>query len=130
MKFVTVDNDQGRLTQLGEVLKSAFPDCTVVEFTDPMLSAKYVLNNAVDAVLAEMVMRPADGPMLKKALLANIPDANIILLTDTPLRRATDHAGPPGSILQRPVTAEKLREFQRMAEQSEKKTDGADGFEK
>lgn len=110
MRFVTVDNDQNRLARLSELLKSVFPSCTVTEFTDPLLSAKYILNNQVDAVLAETVMRPADGPTLKKVLLTNKPDLNVVLLTDHPLRRAADNAGPPGIVVLRPVTAETLRE--------------------
>jgi DNA-binding NtrC family response regulator len=110
MNIVTVDNDQNRLAQLGEMLKSVFPNCTVAEFTDPLLSAKYILNNDVDFVLAETVMRPADGLTLKKVILTNKPDLTVVLLTDHPLRRATDNAGSSGSVLQRPITAEKLRD--------------------
>ena len=107
MKVATVDNDPDRLARLGELLKSVFPSCTVTEFTDPLLSAKYILNNDVDAVLAETVMRPADGPTLKKVLLTNKPGLNVVLLTDHPLRRATDNAAP---MLRRPITAETLQE--------------------
>jgi DNA-binding NarL/FixJ family response regulator len=110
MKFAAVDNDPTRLAQLSELLKSVFPNCAVTEFTDPLLSAKYIQNNEVDAVLAETAMRPADGPTLKKVILTNKPDLKVVLLTDHPLRRATDTADAAGSILQRPVTAEKLRD--------------------
>lgn len=82
MKFVTVDNDQSRLMQLGNLLKSVFPNCAVTEFIDPMLSAKCVFNHAVDGVLMEKVMRPADGALLQKVMLTNAPKLKTVILSE------------------------------------------------
>jgi len=103
VQFVTVDNQGDRLAALTALLKETFPDCAVTEFTDPLLSAKYILNHAVDTVLAAEFMRPADGETLRHVIQVNKPQVRVVLL---------DHSGGQpetqgGRVL--PITREKLR---------------------
>ncbi len=82
MNFVTVDNDGNRLSALTVLLKETFPDCTVTEFSDPLMSAKYIINNEVDSVLAAENMRPADGENLRHVIEVNKPQVKVILLSE------------------------------------------------
>jgi two-component SAPR family response regulator len=101
MIIISVDNDAARLKRFGLLLQRTFPGCTLVEFTDPMLSAKYIVNHDVDVVFAEISMRPADGLMLQNVLRTNKPDARVILMQDTP-------DGSSYGTVKRPQTAKQL----------------------
>lgn len=82
MVFVTADNNSDRLRQLSYLICKVYPGSIIYEFTDPMLSAKYVCNNHVDVVLAEENMRPVDGETLRKVLITYKPDLPVILLPE------------------------------------------------
>jgi len=99
--IISVDNDAARLKRFGQLLQTTFPGCTLVEFTDPMLSAKYIVNHEVDVVFAEISMRPADGVMLQNVLRTNKPDARVILMQDSP-------GGSSSGTVRRPQTAKQL----------------------
>lgn len=104
MQIVTVDNDGDRLSALTQLLKQTFPGCIVTEFTDPLMSAKHILNNRADVVFAAAVMRPADGLQLKNAIQVNKPDIRVLLMAEEDslpgIRSDAD--------LELPVTKEKL----------------------
>lgn len=89
MKIVAVDNRREALERLTELLKSEFPGCSVVRFTDPLLSAKFICNHAVDLVLAELEMRPADGDALRSVVQKQKPELRVVVLSD--------EAKPPGA---------------------------------
>ncbi len=82
MKFVTVDNNKHRLTMLEELLKSHFPYCVVNEFTDPMLSAKFIINNDVDIVFAQEKMHRVDGEGLMHVININKPSVPVRLFRE------------------------------------------------
>ena len=82
MKFVTIDNDETRLDSLRELLINKYPNCTVTEFTDPMLSAKYICNNEVDIVFAQKLMNRVNGEALKHAILVNKPYVRVVLFEE------------------------------------------------
>ena len=84
MKFVTVDNNKQRLIMLEELLKTHFPDCVVTEFTDPMLSAKFIYNNDVDMVFAQEEMGRVNGDGLKQVIMLNKPYVNVRLFREIP----------------------------------------------
>lgn len=68
MIFVTVDNDEGELRRLSDIIFGACPGSVVYEFMDAMLSVKYICNNHVDIVIAKKKMRPVDGATLKRVI--------------------------------------------------------------
>ncbi len=82
MKFVTVDNNKHRLTVLHELLRSHFPYCVVTEFTDPMLSAKFICNNDVDVVFAQEKMHRVDGDALMRVINVNKPSVQVRLFCE------------------------------------------------
>lgn len=103
MNFVTVDNNNSRLKSLTELLKKTFPFCNVTEFTDPLMSAKFIYNNEIDAVLVESVMRPADDEMLKKVIISNKPDIKVIILSEEDVHMKDSNE------LVRPITSNQLK---------------------
>ncbi len=82
MRFVTVDNNKRRLVMLEELLKSHFRDCVVTEFTDPMLSAKFICNNDVDVVFAQENMHRVDGEGLMHVINVNKPTVQVRLFSE------------------------------------------------
>ena len=74
-----MDNNNQRLSELSEQLKTHLPDCTVTEFTVPMLSAKFILNNEVDIVYAQEEMERVTGEELKHVLSINRPQLKVNL---------------------------------------------------
>ncbi len=82
MHFVTVDNHQQRLTVLQELLKSHFPYCYVTEFTDPMLSAKFIISNHVDMVFVQENMHRIDGTRLMQVINLNKPSVQVRLFSE------------------------------------------------
>lgn len=79
MIFVTVDNDSDRLRRLSGGIFEKYPGNVVCEFTDPMLSVKYICNNEVDIVLAREEMCPVAGTVLKKVVHRHKPELPVIL---------------------------------------------------
>ncbi len=82
MKFVTVDNNKHQLTMLEELLKSHFPYCVVTEFTAPMLSAKFIINNDIDVVFAQENMHRVDGEGLMHVIHVNKPSVQVRLFRE------------------------------------------------
>ena len=80
MLFVTVDNDSDRLRELSGRIFKKYPGNVVYEFTDPMLSVKYICNNQVDVVVAKEKMRPVDGTVLIDVVHRHKPELPVILL--------------------------------------------------
>jgi len=79
MVFVTVDNDSDRLRELSGRIFQKYPGTVVYEFTDPMLSVKYICNNRVDIVVAREKMRPVDGTLLIDVVHRHKPELPVIL---------------------------------------------------
>ena len=112
MNFVTVDNQSDRLTSLTELLKEAFPGCMVTAFTDPLLSAKYILNHEVDTVLAVEVMRPADGENLRHVIAVNKPYVKVILISEPRGQPSTE------TNWVRPITKEQIKSIKKQRERN------------
>ncbi len=80
MVFVAVDNDENRLRGTSYMLFKTYPGSIVHEFTDPMLSVKYICNHAVDVVYAKEKMHPVNGKVLTEVLHKQKPELSVILL--------------------------------------------------
>ena len=77
LEFVAVDNDSERLSQLEIMLKKENPGCIVTSFRDPMLSAKYILNNDIDQVFTQEIMERVTGEVLKRVININKPNLRV-----------------------------------------------------
>ena len=82
MVFVITGNNSERLRTWSEFVCKAYPGCVIYEYIDPMLSAKYIINNHVDVVLAEEKMRPVNGVVLRRVLNMHKPDLPVIILPE------------------------------------------------
>lgn len=83
MVFVIANNDREEIRSMTMFLSAYFPGSIIYECVDPMLSAKYVLNQKVDAVWAEAKMHRIDGLTLLGILRENRPDLPVFILSDT-----------------------------------------------
>lgn len=79
MVYVAVDNNSDRLRRLSDRILKKSSGNIVYEFTDPMLSVKYICNNNVDMVLAREKMRPVDGNILMKVIHRHKPELPVVL---------------------------------------------------
>ncbi|MEG0830573.1 MAG: response regulator [Anaerovoracaceae bacterium] len=82
MNFVVVDNNKSDLELLAKALRKSVPECEIQPFTDPLLSAKYICNNPVDAVFLADTMRPVNGFRLMQVLRKNIPELAVVMLSN------------------------------------------------
>lgn len=82
MIFVTVDNDSGSLRELSGRIFKKYPGSVVYEFTDPMMSVKYICNHDVDMVLAKEKMRPVNGTKFTDVVRVHKPTLPIIILKE------------------------------------------------
>lgn len=82
MVFVITGNNSERLRKWSEFVCKTYPGCVIYEYIDPMLSAKYIINNHVDVVLAEEKMRPVNGVVLRRVLNMHKPDLPVIILPE------------------------------------------------
>lgn len=109
MVFVTADSDRERLHTLTALLLSTFPGSTVHEHTDPVRSARCVMDRKVDAVLAEAGMRWIDGMSLPRFLRCHRQDIPVFILAESDgYREAALRDGADGYLVW-PFTAEQLR---------------------
>lgn len=108
MTFAVADNDQMRLKQTTQLIQDVFPDCVILTFTDPMLSAKYALEPQVDAVFAELRMRPADGFDLLHVLRVNRSRLPVFLISDDAALREVALRKGASEYLVRPLSAQRL----------------------
>lgn len=108
MVFVVVDNNKSDLKLLSQRLTTAIPECQVQLFTDPLLSAKYICNNPVDAVFLADTMQPVNGFQLMQVLRKNIPKLAIVMLSDSDLNRVYAFQAGSTDYFQKPISAEQL----------------------
>ena len=108
MTFAVADNDRMRLKQTTQILSEAFPGCIVHEFTDPMLSAKCALEPQIDAVFAEVQMRPVDGFDLLHVLHVNRPRLPVFLVSDDAVPREAALRKGASDYLVRPLSMQCL----------------------
>lgn len=108
MNFVVVDNNKSDLDALAKAISAAVPECHVQLFTDPLLSAKYICNNLVDAAFLADRMCPVDGFILMRSLRKNKPVLPIVILCKSEQDKSNAiHAGADG-YLRKPVSANLL----------------------
>ena len=108
MTFAVTDNDQMRLEQTTQLIKDVFPDCVIHTFTDPMLSAKCALEPQVDAVFAEVRMRPVNGFDLLHVLHVNRPRLPVFLISDDAVSREAALKKGASDYLVRPLSTQGL----------------------
>lgn len=108
MIFVTVNNDRKQLREMTELLHAAFQGSIIYEYTDPMLSAKHIVNHPVDAVFAEADMKRVDGPTLLRVVRVHKPDLPVFIMSDGEAYRALALGQGADEYLVRPVTEEML----------------------
>lgn len=82
MKIVLVDNNTSDLSLLAKELTVLLPECQIQSFTDPLMSAKYICNNDVDAAFIATEMRPVNGFVLLRALQVNKPKLPVVMLSE------------------------------------------------
>lgn len=108
MIFAVADNDRMRLEHTAEQIREAFPGCEVCTFTDPMLSAKCALEPQVDAVFAEVQMRPVDGFDLLHVLQVNRPRLPVFLISDDEVPRNAALRKGASDYLVRPLSPQSV----------------------
>lgn len=106
MNFVTVNNNKEQLNELKALLCTLYADSYIVEFTDPMAAAKYILNNLVDTVFAEGEMKRVDGIVLRDIIHKSKPNLRVIV---TDIDDSEDICDSD-IILVRPITKEKIKQ--------------------
>lgn len=108
MIFVIVDNNKADLELLAQAITATVPECRVQPFTDPLMSAKYICNNPVDAVFIADTMHPVNGFRLLDVLRKNIPELTVVMLSTSERNRLdATHAGANDYLL-KPVSADIL----------------------
>lgn len=108
MVFVVVDNNKSDLELFTLAITAAVPACQVQSFTDPLLSAKYICNNPVDAVFLADTMHPVNGFQLMQVLRKNIPKLTIVMLSDSELNRVNALQAGFTDYIQKPISTEQL----------------------
>jgi DNA-binding NarL/FixJ family response regulator len=111
MIVVLVSNSAAETSVLAGQLMAVFPDCKCLQFTDPLLSAKYIWNNPADVVLAAEYMRPANGIELLKNIRSNHPELPMIIVAqDDSMQGRAKKLAADGYWL-KPVTEKQLAEI-------------------
>lgn len=64
MKILTVSNRLTVLSELNECLSALYPEADIIAETDPLMAGKYVFNNPVDMVFADVNMKRMTGLQL------------------------------------------------------------------
>ena len=108
MIVVLVSNSASETAALAGRLAETFPECECLQFTDPLLSAKYIWNNPVDIVLAADRMRPVNGIDLLKNIRSKSPELPVVLVAEDGLMRARAEKLAVDGYWNKPVTAEQL----------------------
>lgn len=108
MNFVVVDNNETDLALLTDIIYSAVPKCKILPFTDPLLSAKYICNNEVNAVFLADTMRPVNGFRLLKVLRKNIPKLAVIMISTSDANRVDAIQAGVDDYLIKPVSPDQL----------------------
>lgn len=94
MNIVITSNNTAELAALSTTLQQVFPDCECRRFTDPLLSAKYVWNNAVDLLLVKERMRPVNCIELIKNIRSLKPELPVVILAeDEDMRERAEKLG-------------------------------------
>lgn len=108
MIAVIVSNYPAETDELSRLLKGLYPDCECLQFTDPLLSAKYIWNNPADIVFTAEHMRPANGIELLKNIRRRRPELPVILMAeDDSMRGRAEKLAADGYLL-KPVTEKQL----------------------
>lgn len=82
MRIIAVDNHINDLERLGECLANVYSGKDeILKFTDPLMAAKYGMNNDVDIVYTEVDMRGIDGFALVELLKKHNPNMKSNIVT-------------------------------------------------
>lgn len=110
MVVVAVDPNKKDLKLLVKHLRTAFPGCEVVMFTNPEAAAAYIRDNPIDALYTEAAMLKTTGFGLQEAVQEVQPAVLTVFVTET-----DDYAGKAlksraqGYII-KPVSTNSIRE--------------------
>lgn len=80
--IVIVNNDAEQLKKEKKFFQLKYKDAEIVLFTDPFMAVKFILNNNVDRIYSEVILKPVSGFILLKVLRKNIPDVQVYLISD------------------------------------------------
>lgn len=83
MMILAVDGTALRLSRLAELLRSAFPEDTVITHGDPLAAGQYCYNNPVDVLFAALQMPRLDGLKLAAFVRHANPGAAVLLIANT-----------------------------------------------
>ena len=114
MIVVLVSNSAAETAELAGRLTAVFAGCECLQFTDPLLSAKYIWNNPADIVFAAEHMRPANGIELLKNIRSNHPELPVIIVAeDDSMRGRVEKLAADGYWL-KPVTEKQLQTLEKI----------------
>ena len=82
MLIVLVNNNTIEMDFLANQLARIFLQCECLQFIDPLLSAKYILNNHVDIVFTAERMRLANGLDLLRIIRSSLSTLPVIIWAD------------------------------------------------
>lgn len=115
MIIMAVDNHCDRLDDFALELKKAYPDDTVVKFSDPFYAGQYINNHKPELVFVDLELCPFDGFQFAELAAKLCAGIQTVVLTDDAeesfyiMEEGYDHVS--GS-LARPISLEKLKKRQ------------------
>lgn len=109
MTIVLVNNDVNEMDSFSLRLKQVFPGSECLQFIDPMLSLKYIVNNPVDVVFAAARMRPANGIELLRNIRRISPELPVVIIAEDDAMRERAQKLAADGYWQKPVTIRQLQ---------------------
>ncbi len=108
MNIVLVNNNAADMTEFAQELMNVHQGLECLQFTDPLLSAKYIWNNPVDIVFAEERMRPVNGIELLRNIRRKKPELTVIILAEDESLREMAKDYSADEYWRKPVSREQL----------------------
>lgn len=110
MVAVAVDPNKNDLKLLVKYLRSTYPDCQVVMFTDPKDVAGYVRDNPIDVLYTETSMPGMTGFGLQAITESVQPATLTVFVTNTDFYAVQAIKTRAAGYIVKPVTGDALRE--------------------
>ena len=107
MNLVVVSNDRIRMRVITNSILEQTSEFFINEFVDPMKVPKYVLNYEVEAVFADIKMKPSNGIQLLNVLKFKKPSLSVFLISSEQDNNKEDY-GADG-IIQIPLDKESFK---------------------
>lgn len=114
MNIVLVSNDKKEMRNLSILINNIYKNSKIIQFTDPLLCAKYIWYKHVDIVFTEVDMRPVNGIEVLKVVRtkkSNIPF--IIIANDNNMRCEAEKLNVSGYWI-KPIQESNLKEVKKL----------------